>query len=82
MQYASPVDSPKAGDVILRRTTDASRRYTLSTFGEVPQIACPTLEDAVARADRFARFQHVDVWKTDDDRAFTRVIECRVVSSV
>ena len=81
MRYSSPDETPKSGDVILGRTHDASRRYTLSTSGEAPQIACPTFEEAIARADRFARSQHVDVWKTDDDRTFTRIIECRVVRS-
>jgi hypothetical protein len=47
-----------------------------------PQIACKTYEEAIVQADRFAQSQHVDVWKTDNDRAFTRIIECRVVTSV
>jgi hypothetical protein len=81
MRSSSPGHTPKPGDVILSRTHDASRRYTLSTSEEAPQIACVTCEEAIARADRFAHSQHVDVWQTDDDRAFTRIIECRVVSS-
>jgi hypothetical protein len=78
MLYSSPGHTPASGDVILRRTNDASRRYTLSTSGEPPQISCKTYQEAIARADRFGQSQHVDVWQTDDDRAFTRVIECRV----
>ena len=80
MRHSSPGQTPQPGDVILRRTHDASRCHTLSTSGEAPQIACKTFQEAIARADRFAQFQHVDVWQTDDDRAFTRIIECRVVS--
>lgn len=81
MRYSTPGQTPQSGDVILRRTHDASHRFTLSTSGEAPQIACATYEEAIARAERFAQSQHVDVWQTDDDRAFTRIIECRFVSS-
>jgi len=82
MRYSSPGQTPQCQDVILRRTHGASRRYTLSTAGEAPQIAYKTYEEAITQADRFAQLQHVDVWQTDDDRSFTRVIEYRVVSSV
>jgi hypothetical protein len=81
MWSSSPGHTPKPGDVILSRSHDASRRYTLSTSAETPQIACVTYEEAIARADRFAQSQHVDVWHTDDDYTFTRVIECRVSTS-
>lgn len=82
MRHSSPGQTPQPGDVILRRTHGTSRRYTLSTLEEAPQIACKTYEEAIARAERFAQFQHVDVWQTDDDdRAFTRITECRLVSS-
>lgn len=78
MRSSSPGHTPKPGDVILSRTHDALRRYTLSTSGKAPQIACVTRAEAITRSDRFAQSQHVDVWQTDDDRAFTRIIECRV----
>jgi hypothetical protein len=81
MRYPSPGPPPQSGDVILRRTHDTARRFTLSTSGEAPQIACATYEEAIGRADGFARSQHVDVWQTDDDRVFTRIIECRFVTS-
>jgi hypothetical protein len=81
MVYPSPGPTLKSGDVILRPTNDASDRFTLSTSGEAPQIACATYEEAIARAERFAQSQHVDVWRTDDDRTFTRIIDCRFVSS-
>lgn len=82
MQYASPHDTPKAADVILKRTNDASRRCTLSTSGEAPQIVCATADEAIAQADRFARTHHVDVWQTDDGRTFTRILEARLASSM
>ena len=81
MVYSSPADAPRAGDIILRQPKDASRRYTLGTSGEHPQIACATREEAIERANRFAQSQYVDVWLTEDDRSFTRIIECRMVTS-
>ncbi|RPI56699.1 MAG: hypothetical protein EHM55_04475 [Acidobacteria bacterium] len=76
-----PSLSPKIGDVILRRTNDASYRYTLTTTGEAPQIACATFEEAIARADAFAQSHNVEVWHTDDGHVFTRLVERRAVSS-
>ena len=74
-------DIPKAGDVILRRSDRASRRCTLSTSGEAPQIMCATYDEAIAQADRFARTDHVDVWQTEDGRTFTRILDARLASS-
>lgn len=68
----------QAGDIILTRTNDAPWRYTLTSSGEAPQITCTTYEEAIARAERFARSHGVDVWQTDDGHAFTRIIESRV----
>jgi len=65
-------DIPKAGDVILWQSDRASRRYTLSTSAETPQITRATYDEAIAQADRFARTHHVDVWQTDDGRARLR----------
>lgn len=76
-----PGNGPAVGDIILSRTNDDSRRYTLTSSGEAPQIACTTYEEAIARAERFARSHGVDVWQTDDGHAFTRIVECRVSSS-
>ena len=81
MVYPAVGDIPKAGDVILRRSDRASRRHTLSTSGKAPQIACATYDEAVNRADRFARTHHVDVWQTDDGRTFTRILDARLASS-
>ena len=81
MLYPPTGQIPTSGDIILRRTNDPSRPYTLSTSEEAPQVAWATYQEAIAQADRFARSQHVDVWQTDDDRAFTRIIECRAVTS-
>ena len=82
MVFSSPSDTPKAGDIIVRRIKDASRRYTLTSFGEVPQITCITYEEAIAQADRFARSHDVGAWLTDDGRTFARIVKCRQVSSV
>jgi hypothetical protein len=79
MRYSSTRHDLHDGDVIIRRTGGASRPYTLSTLQEAPQIACRPYDEAIARASRFARPRLVDVWATDDDRAFVRVIQCRPV---
>jgi hypothetical protein len=69
--------APASDDVVLSRATDGSLRYMLSSSGGTPQIICATYEDAIARADRFARAQHLDVWRTDNNRTFRRILECR-----
>jgi hypothetical protein len=76
-----PENGPAAGDIILRSTHDGSRACTLGPFGEAPQITCATYEEAIAQAEKFARSHGVDVWRTDDGRAFSRLIECRVISA-
>ena len=81
MVHAPSGPTLKCGDIILGRANDASHRYTLSTSGQPSQIACATYEEAIARAGRFAHSQHVDVWQTDDQRAFTLIVECRLVGS-
>jgi hypothetical protein len=78
MVYALPADVPKPGDIILRSMNDASHRYALSTTGDVPQIACTTFAEAIARADAFALSHKIDVWHTDDGRVFTRIVEARL----
>ena len=82
MVPSSPAATPKPGDVIVRRVSDGSRRYTVSTSGGAPQVMCATREEASAQADRFARTHHVDVWHTEDDHTFTRIFEARLASSV
>jgi len=37
------------------------------------QILCPSLEEALARAGRFALSQHVDLWYSADGRSFAPV---------
>jgi hypothetical protein len=65
---------------ILRRVKDDSPRYTLSSSGEAPQIACASYLGALLRAERFAR-SHVDVWQTDDGRVFRRLVEYRGIGT-
>ena len=74
--------TPKRGDVVVKRASDGSPRFILTTLGAVPQVACATQQEAVAQADRFARMHHVDVWHTDDGRTLTRILEARLEISV
>ena len=75
-------DTPKRGDIVVSRAHEGSHRYELRMFGEAPQVACATREEAAAQADRFARTHHVDVWQTEDGRTFTRIFEARLASSL
>ena len=83
MVYVSsfPENGPAVGDIVLRSTRDGSSACTLGSFGEAPQITCTTSEEAIAQAEKFARSHSVDVWRTDDGRAFSRLIECRVIGA-
>jgi hypothetical protein len=72
-----PAAIPKRGDMVVTPTNDGSHRYALGTFGEAPQLVCPTQQEAMAQADRFARTHHLDVWQTDDGRTFTRISKAR-----
>lgn len=81
MVHSPPGATPTPGDIVLSRANDGSIRYLLSKFGGAPQIMCAAYEDAVAEAYRFARAQNLDVWQTDDNRTFRRILECRMASS-
>jgi ketosteroid isomerase-like protein len=71
MSTSSAHEGPGNGDVIVRRTTDASRRYTVGTLRQPAQFICRTREEAVARATSYAAAHGVDVWSTRDGKAFT-----------
>ena len=77
MVRSTSAATPKRGDIVVGRAHDGLQRYELSIFGEPPQVACATLEDAVANADRFARTHDVDAWQTEDGRTFTRIFDAR-----
>jgi hypothetical protein len=77
MTLSASAATPKRGDIIVSRANDGSGLHTLSTFGEAPQIACATREEAAAQADRFARTHYVEVWQTEDGLTFTRIFEAR-----
>jgi hypothetical protein len=81
MVHPSPAIIPKPGDLILRRATDGSRRYTVSPLGDAPQIVCDTYQEAAVQSNRFARTHHLNVWQTDDDHTFRRIGERRLASS-
>lgn len=73
MSGASRDDRPGNGDVIVKRATDASGRYTLGTARKPAQFTCRTREEAVTRACGYAQAQGVHAWYTEDGRAFTPV---------
>lgn len=67
---------PKPGDIVLKRVSDGSHQYALSASGDVAQIVCATYEAAIAEAGRFASAKGVDVWQTDDNQTFSRIVQC------
>lgn len=51
---------PRDQDVIIRRESPGT--FTIGVSTGAPQIFCPSLEEALARAGRFAITQHVELW--------------------
>jgi len=51
---------PRDQDVIIRR--ESSGTFTIGVSAGAPQILCPSLEEALGRAGRFAITQHVELW--------------------
>ena len=77
MISSAPAPTPRLGDIVVSCAT-SSDKYALTTFGKAPQLICTTREEATAEADRFARAYHVDVWETEDGRAFTKICDARL----
>lgn len=78
MTDGSPKFEPQAGDILIHRTTASPRRYVVNTLPGPPQAAYESYDQAVAGVTPFATTQRVDVWYTDDHRAFKRVIARRL----
>lgn len=81
MTDGSPTFEPQAGDILIHRTTASPPRYVVNALPGPPQAAYETYDQAVASVTRFATAQRIDVWYTDDHRAFRRVIARRLPAS-
>jgi hypothetical protein len=64
---------PATDDVVVRPAADSSGRYVLGTLQAPGQFLCVSYDEAIARARTYAKRSKVRVWRTDDDRTFTRV---------
>ena len=51
---------PREQDLIIRRESPGA--FTIGVSAGAPQILCPSLEEALARAGRFAIKQHAELW--------------------
>jgi len=74
MTHTSTESKPQAGDILVHRTTASPGQYVISAIPGSLQAASKTYNQAVASVPGFLTAQRVDVWYTDDDRAFGRVI--------
>lgn len=81
MSYGSPKFEPQTGDILIHPTTASPPRYAVNTLPGPPQAAYETYDQAVASVTQFATARRVDVWYTDDHRAFRRVIARRLPAS-
>ena len=73
--------TPQARDVVVlqrARPAKASQRYVVSVVGRPEQYSEATYEQALNRADSFARHEGVDVWYTEDGAAFRSITRRRV----
>lgn len=73
MSHSPGNDKPAQDDVIVRPVADSSGRFVLGTLQTPRQFLCVTCDDAIAKARTYAKTSKVGVWRTDDDRTFTRV---------
>ena len=73
------MSEPKEGDIVVhKRNVGRLSRYDVSITGRPPQYTIETYEQALNRADSFAREARVDVWYTDDGVRFRRVTSRRL----
>ena len=81
MDLSSPGHSPRPGDLLLAQSSDQSLRFNVSVLGEPPQITYDSYPEALVHAERFARIQHVDVWRVAPGGILARVIDHRPVGT-
>ena len=64
---------PEPGDVLLSKEWQSEDSYSLAVIPGSVQARYDTYELAIERARRFATFAGVDLWYTEDSRAFILV---------
>lgn len=72
---ASFSQSPLPGDIIIERTGDRSKRYTLGTLEQRAQVTCTTRDHAVEQGTKYATVQSVRVWLLEDRATFKLIAD-------
>ena len=73
--------NPADGDLLVHRETSVNGPCSVSTVPGPAHVLFPSYEEATAYAERLAHRTGVNIWYTEDDRAFTAVRRARVPSA-
>ena len=73
MNNASFSHRPQAGDVIIRRDSDRTHRYTVGSLEHRAQLICASREAAVAQGTSYAMARGVCFWQVDEAEQFTLI---------
>ena len=80
MDYSPPAATQKPGDIVVELRERRVARYTLTGVEKRPRSYVRRTREAAARAERFARTHHVDVWKAKMAARFMRIFKGRLAS--
>ena len=68
---------PEQGDIVISGFGRSVSMYALSAMPGQAQILCPTYDDALGRARRFAARERVDVWVAEKEQDIALVARHR-----
>jgi hypothetical protein len=68
---------PQPGDIVIWRRRQSPVRFAVSEYPGPKQFQVATYDQAVERAERFARRVHVDGWYTLDGKKYLRIAQHR-----
>ena len=76
LMHSSDPETPRPvhGDVLIGKDAKRRNTYTLSVFPGPPQMRCRSYQEAASTASAWAARQSVAIWRTNDNRRFTRVL--------
>jgi acyl-CoA reductase-like NAD-dependent aldehyde dehydrogenase len=70
-------EGPRPDDIVVHRHVHSPVVYALSRFNAAPQFSYKTYDEAIRRAIRFARREHLDAWYTNDGQRYERIAKRR-----
>ena len=82
MNIAPVNPRPQAGDVIIRRESDQTRRYTVGSLEHRTQLICPSRKLAIAQGTSYAVARGVRIWQVEDGERFTLIFSPAMDSHV